>query len=36
MIDPHFYRYWSFWKRVLLFAAGTAVRSARKAKNAAE
>lgn len=24
MIDPHFYRYWSFWKRVLLFAAGVA------------
>jgi hypothetical protein len=24
VIDPRFYLYWSFWRRVLLFAAGAA------------
>lgn len=24
MIDPNFYKYWSFWRRVLLFMAGAA------------
>lgn len=24
MIDPRFYLYWSFWRRVLLFLAGAA------------
>lgn len=24
MIDPRFYLYWSFWRRVLLLAAGVA------------
>lgn len=24
MIDPRFYLYWSFWRRVLLFLAGGA------------